>query len=222
MDYYSMVLGAIQKLLADIGQKKYSDVVGECLEKWKNDGDCTMFGREFDKRGRFADYRLDSSQISDIEKGFWTGQTLSALIAMSAQISAMHQRGTEIDLEFMRKNFGVDNEIMTVSKCAGCGRLEATGMDIDKYISKIVIAKKIVDGMEKDNLNEQVESIITVTAPEIEKERGKATARLSNSSIAFTEKYVKVKGCLKCGSSKITEGRLLKSIKENVFVPLGR
>ena len=81
MDYYSMVLEAIQKLLADIGQKKYSDVVGECIEKWKNDGNCTMFKNEFDSNGRFADFRLDSSNISDIEKGFWVGQVLSALFA---------------------------------------------------------------------------------------------------------------------------------------------
>ena len=222
MDYYSMVLEAIQKLLADIGQKKYSDVVGECIEKWKNDGNCTMFKNEFDSNGRFADFRLDSSNISDIEKGFWVGQVLSALFAMSAQISVLNQRGAQVDMEFMKKNFGAANEIMTVSKCADCGRLEATGMDIDKYVSKIVIAKKIVDGMEKNNLIEQVDSIVSLTAPEIERERSKATSRLANSGIAFTQSYGRVRKCLKCGSSKITDGRILKSIKENVFVPLNK
>lgn len=222
MDHYSMVLEAIQKLLSDIGQKDYADVVGECIEKWKQDGNSVMFGQEFSKNGRFADFRLDSSNISAPEKGFWTGQVLSALIAMSAQLSVFAQRGIEVNMDFMRKNFGAANEIMEASKCADCGRREATGMDIDKYISKIVIAKKIVDGMEKGDLAEQISSLTNMTAPEIERERRKTKTRLSNSGISFTENYGKVKRCIKCGSQNITEGRLLRSVRENVFVPLNK
>lgn len=220
MDFYLMTLSAIQKLLADIDKKEYAYVVGECIENWKNKGDSTMFGKEFDKNGRFADFRLDSTSISDFEKGFWTGQVFSALVAMAAQLAFFHQKGMKADIAFLRKNFGAANEVMTVSKCADCGRREATLLNIDKYVSKIVIAKKIVDGMEKNELDSQIERLITVSAPEIERERRKTRTRLENSSIPYIETYGTIKSCLKCGSKNIAEGRLLRSVKENIFVPL--
>lgn len=220
MDYYLMTLSAIKKLLSNIGLTGYADTVGECIEKWKNEGDSTAFKKTFDAKGQFADFRIDTKIITDVEKCFWTANTFSALIAMSAQLDFFHQKGIKPEIEFMRKNFGVANEVMTVSRCAECGKFEATLTDIDKYISKPVIAKRIVDGMEQGNLEEQVETLMNVEAEEIKRERRKAIIRLENSGISYVESYAKVKSCLKCGKRNITEGRLLKSVKENIFIPL--
>ena len=220
MDYYLMTLSAIKKLLSNTGLTGYADTVGECIEKWKNEGDSTAFKKTFDAKGQFADFRIDTKIIPDVEKCFWTANTFSALIAMSAQLDFFHQKGIKPEIEFMRKNFGVANEVMTVSRCAECGKFEATLTDIDKYISKPVIAKRIVDGMEQGNLEEQVETLMNVEADEIKRERRKAIIRLENSGISYVESYAKVKSCLKCGKRNITEGRLLKSVKENIFIPL--
>lgn len=220
MDYYVMVLRSVKKLLESTGKEQYAEIVQECIENWEHNGDSTMFGKEFSNNGRFADFSLNSSSISDPKKGFWTGQTLSALIAMSAQLAVFNQKGVETDLNFIRSNFGAANEVMNVSKCQDCGRFEATEMDIDRYISKIVIAKKIVDGMERGNLDGQIEEIVNLTAPEIEREHRKTLTRLENTGVPYTNVYGTVKTCLKCGSKKISTGRLLRSNKENVFVPL--
>ncbi len=220
MDYYFMTLSAIKKLLSDIGMTKYSDVVGECIEKWKNEGDSSAFKKTFDAKGAFENFRIDTRIIPDVEKCFWTANTFSALIAMSAQLAYFHQKGIKPEIDFMRKNFGVANEIMIVSKCADCGRLEATLTDIDRYISKPVIAKRIVDGMENGDLDMQVEVLMSAGAEEIKRERRKAVTRLENSGIPYAESYGTVRNCLKCGKRNITEGRLLKSLKENIFIPL--
>ena len=220
MDYYLMTLNAIKKLFVDIGMTKYSDVVGEWIEKWKKDGDCDAFRKTFDANGVFANFRIDTQLIPNVEKCFWTANTFSALIAMSAQLAFFYQKNIEPEIDFMRKHFGIAGEVMTVSKCSDCGRLEATLTDIDKYISKPVIAKRIVDGMENGNLDEQVEALINAGADEIKRERRKVITRLENSSIPYVESYGRVKSCLKCGKKNITEGKLLKSMNENIFIPL--
>ncbi len=220
MDYYFMTLSAIKKLLGDIGQNEYAEVVGECIDKWKTNGDFGALRKAFDKNGPFADFRIDNHVIDDIEKCFWTANTFSALIAMSAQLEFFHQKNIEPEIEFMRKNFGIANEVMTVSKCANCGHLEATLTDIDKFISKPIIAKRIVDGFESNDLENQVEILMNVSADEIKRERRKTMTRLSNSCIPYVESYGKVRGCLKCGKRNIVEGKLLKSVRENIFIPL--
>lgn len=220
MDHYTMVLRAIQNMLKHVGKDSYAAIVGECIENWEQNGDSTMFGKEFREQGRFADFRLDSSSVKDPRQGFWIGQTLSALIAMAAQLSAFAQKGVKPDLGFIRQRFGAANEVMTVSKCQDCGRMEATAKDIDGYISKIVIAKKIVDGMERGNLEQQVDELMKLTAPEMEREHRKAVLRLENSGIPIIDEYGNVSACLKCGGRNVGQGRLLRSNKENVFVPL--
>lgn len=220
MDYYSITLNAIRKLLLKVGKDKYADVVSECIEKWETEKDCDMFRREFDKNGRFADFRLDSSNISDPEKGLWTGQLFSALVAMSAQTAFLIGRGKDVDINDMRRTFGAANEIMYASRCSSCGALEATASDLDKYVSKIVIARKVVDGLEACSLDETVDSITELTAPEIQRERRKAKTRLENSRIPYTDAYGRAKSCLKCGSKNIAECKLLKSLNENIFIPL--
>ncbi len=220
MDYYLMTLNGVKKLLNDTGLDRYADVVEDCAEKWKNEGDSSAFKKTFDAKGPFADFRIDTRLIPDVEKCFWTANTFSALIAMSAQLDFFHQRGIKPEIDFMRKNFGVANEIMTVSKCPECGRMEATLTDIDKFISKPVIAKRIVDGMENGNLEEQIEILINVRAEEIKRERRKTITRLENSGIPYIESYVTVNGCIKCGGRNMEEGKLLKSLRENIFIPL--
>ena len=76
--------------------------------------------------------------------------------------------------------------------------------------------------MERGNLNDQIDEIENLTAPEIERERRKAKLRLENSRISYTDTYGKVKSCAGCGSKNITDRKLLRSVKENVFIELSR
>lgn len=220
MDYYFMTLSAVKKLFKDLSLDKYADFVEDCIRKWESEKDSTAFKKLFDANGPFENFRIDTKLIPDVEKCFWTANTFSALIAMSAQLAFFHQRGIKPEIEFMRRNFGVANEVMTVSKCVECGRLEATLTDIDKYISKPVIAKRIIDGMENNDLDMQVEILMNAKAEEIKRERRKTVTRLENSGIPYVESYGTVRSCLKCGKKNFAEGRLLKSLKENIFIPL--
>ncbi len=220
MDYYSLTLEALKKLLEDINKGSDAAVVEECSDKWRSEGNCTMLGREFAPGGRMEQFRIDGTSIQDPVKGFWTGQVFTALVAMAAQISAFEQRKMKTDLSFMRRNFGAANEIMQASRCAACGEITATALDIDKYISKIVIAKKIVDGMENGELVAETEKLITAEGDDISRERRKAKLRLENSRINITDGFGRLTVCPHCKSKKLTQTKLLRSLKENVFVPL--
>lgn len=220
MDMYSMTLDAVAGLLRDAGKNDYAAVVDDCNEKWKETGNSRLFGMEFAPKGRLAALRLDAADIPDPEKGYWTAQTFSALIALCAHMADLKTRDLELNMEFLRKNFGIANDLMTANVCESCGSIEATEADIDKYISKGIISKHLVDGLEKGNLSEEVKLLTSGSFPELERERRRTRLRLENTNVKLNPGYGRLAQCSACGSERIKEKRLLKSVKENVFVPL--
>ena len=220
MDRYTLVLEALKHLLIIAEKEKYAGIVDDCIAAWHDRKDPTMLKKEFEKNGRFSDFVLDSTTVTDPEKGLWLGQLISALIAIAAQSAVFLENGGEIDIEFMRRNFGVSNEIMSASRCSSCKAIEATASDIDKYVSKIVIAKLLIQALENNDLISTVDSIAQLEAKDIAKERRKAKIRLENSSIPFSDNYGTVSGCLRCGSKKTEPCQLLRSNRENIFIPL--
>ena len=222
MDLYTLTLKGIIALLESIDKKSYIPVVEVCIEKWENEKDTDLFRREFDKDGRFGDFRIDSRTTDTPQKGFWAAQMFSALVALSAQLADFRKKGISDDIEFIRKNFGAANEVMVTGKCRKCGYRVATASDIDKYVSKIVIAKRLVSGLEKGNIGEEVKAVVSLECDDIERERRKTILRLDNSGVEHSDKFGKLVICPECGSREIVEGRLLRSLRENVFVTLDR
>ena len=222
MELYGLTLNAIKTLLTDIGMKKYADIVGECIDKWESEKNVDMFRLEFNPKGRFADFRIDGQTMGTPEKGLWTAQTFSALLAMAAQLADFQKRGMKADMNFIRSRFGAANEILTAALCKDCGHREATAMDVDKYVSKIVIFRRTIKGLESGELDKEVKELINVTSDDIARERRKTKLRLENTGVVFTDVYGRLVNCPKCKSKNIAEGRLLRSLKENVFVPLSK
>ncbi len=220
MDLYIVTLRGIRKLLSEIGQQDFAKIVDECISERENTGSCERFRREFESDGAFADMRFDSGNIDSPEKGLWTAQLFSGLVAMSAQLAVFASKGVEPEMDFIKKNFGTANEIMDVGRCGGCGAIYITLLDIDKYISKIVISRLVVRGLEQGSLDDAVSGIINLTAPEIERERKRTRVRIENSNLPIIEGFGRLASCPSCGGKNIRQGRLLRSIKENVFVPL--
>ena len=220
MDLFVRTLKGVRALLEEINKKDYIPVVDECIGKWENEKDCDAFRREFLPKGRFGDFRIDSRTAATPAQGFWAAQVFTALVALSAQLADFRKKGISEDIEFIRRNFGAANEIMVTGKCSECGFRAATASDVDRYISKIVIAKRLVNGLENDNIEEEVKSVVNLTCPDIERERRKALLRLDNAGITHREKYGRLTSCPECGSTKIVEGKLLRSLRENVFVAL--
>lgn len=222
MDLYTLTLRSLRTLLEEIGQNDYVPIIDECIEKWEKENNCEMLRKEFNAGGRFADFAISSKTAATPEKSFWAAQVFTALLAMNAQLADFRRKGISDDMEFIRKNFGAANEVFYAGRCAVCGHVEAAASDVDKYVSKIVIAKRMVNGMEKGNLEEEVKSLLNLTCPDIERERRKTLLRLDNSSIPHNDKYGRVTVCSKCGHEQIVEGRFLKSLKENIFIPLSK
>ena len=215
-----MTLESIRLLLSELGAEEPAAVVGECIAKYDKDGDVDRFRLEFEPKGRFARLRIDSTMVSDLEKGLWAGQLLSALIALSAQLADFHKRNVEPDIAFFRSRFGVANEMMPAVKCEDCGCLMVTSAQVDMYVAKIVLARRLVNAMEQGTMTEEVEALLERRVPDITRERRKALLRVSNSSIPYLETYERAAACDRCGSKKIKLVRLLRSNKENVFIPL--
>lgn len=218
MDIYSSALSGLVKILNDAGLPDSAAVIKTCLEKWQKFGKCDQLERELQPGGKLETLRIDRKHIEDPVQGFWTGQLFQALVALCAQVAHFHTKGMETSIDFLRKNFGVNNDFMEVGMCARCKHREATSLDIDQYISKMILSKRIVDGLENDNLNEEIEHVMKLDLPELERERRRVRLRLNNTGVPINDRFGRLGRCMGCGSEDIIPSRLLRSRKENIFV----
>ena len=112
MDQYTLVLEALEYVLVKTGRNEYASAVHECTEQWKTNHNSSMLKNEFTSNGRLYDLDTESFYTDDPERNFWTSQLLSALIALAAQGGVFIEKGINFDIDFLRRNFGADNEVM--------------------------------------------------------------------------------------------------------------
>lgn len=221
MDFYLITLNAIKKIFTDAEYNAEAEIIEECIQKWQSSKDTAAFLKEISKGGRFEDFTLDIHQFDSLEQTFWTAQLLTALIAMAMQIARFYQNNKEITLKFIREHFGRTTEVITGSFCPKCEYREINLYDIDKYISGSIISNLVIHGLEEGDLTASVESVMNLTNPRIERERQRTQTRIENSKIPYSMNYGRSKKCLLCGGTDIRDARFLKSLKANVFIPLG-
>ncbi len=219
MEFYEITLKAMKKLLDDCNEKDYADMIKDCLEGWHKRQDTDCFLREFAKGGRFRTFQFKPEDFASGEQNFWVQQLFGGLVAMAIQLAGAIREKRTIDIGFIRKNFGRPSEVINGKKCSDCGKRQISGLDIDKYISLPIIAKRIADGLENNTLDTQIDSIISVSAPEISHERKATELRAANTGLLIVGENASA-FCPACGSKKLVPCRLLKSLKEPVFVPL--
>lgn len=222
MEFYKITLDGMYKLLDGCNRKPYADIIARCQERWDANKDVSFFLSLFSGTGAFKDFQIELSDVSSDEELFWTRELFSALTAMAVQLARFISSGKSCDIEFMRKYFGHDSQVIYGSVCSRCGSREINAVGIDKYISTPIIAKRVVDGLENGSLNENIELIMNVSAPEIQREREHTKARIANSAIPMSQSRTAPKFCLICGNKEIKECKFLKSLKEFVFIPLSR
>lgn len=218
MEFYEITLKGMKKILDDCKEDMYSDIVGECLKKWQSYKDVMCMLKEFSDNGRFRMFRFKPTDFSSSEQAFWTNQLFGGLVAMMIQLGGLILDGKKVGIDFIRGNFGRPSEVLTGYKCTSCGKFMTSGLDIDKYVSLPIIGKRIADGLENGSLDEEIEIIMSLSAPEIEKERNRTKLRCINTNISMSANKPEI--CQSCGSKKIQPCRFLKSLKEPVFVPL--
>lgn len=222
MEYYEITLNGIYHLLKRMNEKKYADIISDCITKWKKQKDVTCFAQAFLPNGSFVDFQFSKDTFTSEEQRYWVQELMGALTAMAAQLAVFTAQNRKIDIEFIRKNFGRLTEVINGTACTSCSTKGVTLLDIDKYISGKVIAKKIVDGLAIGKMNNKIDEIITLSAPEIRYSRNEARERIANSKIPVSDSYEPTEKCPFCGSSDITQCRFLKSLKQNIFIPLGK
>lgn len=220
MNFYKITLEGMKKLLNDCNKTSYADIIEYCIEKWDTKKDITFFLSSFSENGAFKNFKFEKNDISSAEKFFWTKQLFSALAAMAIELARAINAGKSYNIDFIRKHFGHDSQIINGARCQNCGFRQINAENVDEYISAPIIAKKVVDGLETGSLDETVESIMNLSLPEIQREREHTKTRIINSSVPFSQERTDMKFCLLCGGKDIRKCKFLKSIKELVFVPL--
>ena len=218
MEFYEITLKGMKKILDDCKEETYSEIVGKCLAKWQSDKDVKCMLMEFSDNGRFRTFRFRPTDFSSVEQAFWTNQLFGGLVAMMIQLGGFILDGKTVGIDFIRSNFGRPTDVLTGCKCRSCGKFFTSALDIDKYISLPIIAKRIADGLENGSLDEEINIIMSVSAPEIEKERNRAKLRCINTNIIVAEEKPLI--CQSCGNKKIDLCKFLRSVKAPVFVPL--
>lgn len=222
MNYYETSLAAMKKILDDCGEGRYSAFVGDCINDWQDSKNTDRFMKGFSKGGLFESFSFRKSDFDSSEKEFWTTQVFGALVAMAMQLVRFERSGREIDIAFIRKNFGHPAEVISGSKCSDCGKKEINMADIDKYITPPVVSKAVVDGLEFDNLNEKIDELLSLNSDHLVSEREKAVTRAINTNVSVSNTREPLTVCKYCGGKNIVKCRFLKSLKANTFVALSR
>lgn len=220
MEFYRITLEGMKKLLNDCNKTSYADMIAYCIEKWDTNKDIAFFLSSFSEKGAFKNFRFEESDFSSAEEFFWTNQLFSALVAMAIELARASKAGKSYNIDFIRKHFGHDAQIIHGSLCKNCGSRQINAQNVDEYISAPIISKRVVDGLESGSLDENIEAIMTLSAPEIQRERERTKTRIINSSIPFSHGRTDMTFCLLCGGKDIGKCKFLKSLKELVFVPL--
>lgn len=219
MGFYEITLKGMHKILKDFKEDQYADIVEKCIDQWQKKHDTYCMLQEFADKGRFRTFKFKSQDFSSVEQSFWVQQLFGGLVAMMIQLAQFENQKKNVSIDFIRKNFGISSDVLTGVMCTSCGKRQTSFLDIDKYISLPIIAKRIADGLEKGSLDDEIDSITSVSAPEIERERSNAKLRVANTSIpVFDSSDTPV--CPSCGNKKFTVCKFLKSVKEPVFIPL--
>lgn len=222
MEFYEITLKGMQKLLNDCNEKVYADIIADCIAAWqaRQDTDCML--KEFATGGRFRTFQFKKEDFSSLEQNFWVQQLFGGLVAMVIQLAGFIRENKTVDIAFIRRNFGRPTDVLTGMKCSSCGQRQVSQLDIDKYISLPIIAKRIADGLENNTLDKEIETIISVSAPEIQRERNNAQLRAANTKLIVSDSRTPMKFCPSCGNQKLEPCRFLKSVKEPIFVPLNK
>ncbi len=223
MDYFVLTLEGIKLLLTTFHKDSYAGVIDDCIEQWNKNHHAGAFIQAFsDKNGKLSDLSFAAEDFKSEEQAYWTQQMLGALMAMAAQLAVFAQRKQTMTIEFMRKYFGHPTELINGTVCGQCGAKSISQTDIDNFIAPDIIAAKIVDGLEDGKLNERILSVVNVTATEIDRQRRLTKIRIENSSVPMTGSRHSAECCMVCGSNNMKPCRFLKSLKENVFISLGK
>lgn len=220
MKFYRTTLEGMQTLLAECGQNKYADIISSYIEKWDTSKNVTEFIKAFSKKGVFENFRFNPDDFPSFCAYDWTNALFGALVAMGMRLANFIRNRETVDIDFIRSHFGHPTEIIEGTMCTKCGGRQINMCDVDKYIHAQIITQKVVDGLEDGNISEYVKQIMTLSAPEIIREREKTKTRILNTPIPFSDEWAPRKFCLLCGGTEMQKCRFLKSVKENVFVPL--
>lgn len=220
MDFYQITLKGMYQVLDRYNEKKYADIISDCIEKWNTKKDTYCFLKEFAQDGRFRKFQFNIIDFDSEEQNFWAQQLFGGLVAMAIKLADSILEKEEVSIEYIKRNFGQPAQVITGTMCTKCGQRQMSQLDIDKYVSLQIIAKKIVQGLENDTLDKNIDEILSFSAPEIKRERESARLRAVNSSIPISHGYSPLPLCLHCGNKQLVTCRFLKSLKENKFVPL--
>ena len=222
MKFYETSIKAMEKVLKDTKEDFYADYISECIQKWESSKDTTYFIKGFSKKGRFENFTFQNTAFPSEESRYWTQQYFGGLVAMAMQLAKFINEGKTIDIDFIKKNFGHQAEVISGSVCSSCGTKQFSMADIDKCVTIPVISGGIIEGLEKEDLTDITEQIMNCTYGRLVKEREQAKERAANTNVSVSSSRTAMTVCTKCGGKNISKCRFLKSLKKNAFVALSR
>lgn len=222
MKFFEISVRAMENILKECGETSYADYISDCLLKWSASSDTEYFLKGFSKGGKFERFDFSDTKFESEEQKYWITQYFGGLVAMAVQLAKFEREGKNISLDFIRRNFGHQAEVISGVICENCKTKYINMSDIDRYITMPVISGAIIEGLEKGELTDITQQIMNLSYKKLSKERDEAKLRAANTSIDVSSDRTAIAICLKCGGKNFKRCRFLKSLKKNSFVALTR
>ncbi len=222
MNFYASSLEGLKQVLHFSGETRYENYIDECIHDWANSQSTAKLLAAFGKGGIFAEFTFPLSDFATEEEQFWCTQLFGGLVAMTVQLARFHQNNRPISIDYMRRNFGIPSDVISGYKCTSCGTKEINQAQIDRYITPKVVSGTIIDGLEKEDLSERIEALLSLRSEGLKAARAEAIARALNSNVSVADDRKPLTICKHCGSRAIDKCRFLRHTKQPSFVALSR
>ncbi len=222
MDFYLITLEGMKKLLSDCSEELNASYIADCIDKWNDSKDVDYFLKGFSEKGVFAGFNFAHTDFESEEKKFWVQQLFGGLVAMAMQLAKFQKQGRTVSIAFIRQNFGHRAEVIRGAECEDCRYRQINSLDIDRYIVLPVVSTAIVNGLDNNDLNNEIDKLVSLKSAHMRSESDNAKLRASNTDIVVVEGRQPLTVCPRCGSKKIKSRRFLKSLKNNSFVALSK
>lgn len=222
MDIFLRTLEAMEYELSELQEAQRAELIKKCIYNRQNDGTVDGFLRLFSPSGELSGFSFSKKKLG-VVRCYYANQLFGALVSMATQTAVFEKQGREMTMDFIYRYFGRPTETLGGSKCADCNAVNISLLNIHEIIAPKIISVRVIEGLEENKLIEKITPVMTMQAPELQREEMPVRRMLKNSGIDglyITEKETDT-SCSKCGCNRLSPCRLIKSVRNNKFILLG-
>lgn len=189
MHPYSDALNAMHDLLGTLGEQHWRSWIAQDIDEWESQKSVRHHLSAYGGMGSFNDIGFED---------VWLG-TLFDDLKSTCYFFAHHPNGKP-DIHALERSMGNVDFKLSGWRCLACGYGAVSHRDIDYFIARRVIRRRILAEAERTRLQEFVGSVVRSHPSDAVLTPGRVAAWADRSGLHIREANDWMRPCLSCGS----------------------